>query len=157
MSTFARPHSFQDVVDFLDGRESKRIKNNTYLQVRAKEKDGTPFAIALRHHQTDILEYTRQGIYYDNGGYSSKSKRERINDYSPLYIQQRNWQWFIRQPDNSLLLFHTGIISDYEGNTTFYNEARALDIALAHSILTKEIEAYIENMTQLTSLHLNFE
>lgn len=51
---------------------------------------------AIRYHRTDIVT-----IHYDDtytlrtGGWSSVTTKKWINHYSPAYIWQKNWYWYI--------------------------------------------------------------
>lgn len=83
--------SFADAEDALNGRNSKKIGNNTYLKRRGDK-------IAVQLHNTDVVTFTQNGEYIlDTGGYFSNTTKDRLNRYTPSYIDiyQRDYEWFV--------------------------------------------------------------
>jgi hypothetical protein len=88
--------SFEDVVaNGLDGRQSRKVAHNTYLQRRTwNNLTGEITSVALLVHSTDVLTFTREGIEYRTGGWQSKLTRDRMNDFGPVRITQKDWEWW---------------------------------------------------------------
>jgi len=70
----------------------KKIANNTY---EIYSIDGILEAIRL--HDTNILTYESDHVTLDNGGYQTKTTKERLNAYLPqgVSIVQRDFTWYI--------------------------------------------------------------
>lgn len=70
--------------------KAKKIANNTYLIDNGDSR-------AIRLHDTDILTEHKGWITLNNGGWQSKTTKERMNTYLPdgVYITQKNYEWFV--------------------------------------------------------------
>ena len=78
-----------------DKVQSSRIIGNNTLGIFYK--DGTE---AIRFHSTDVLSAKGGVVTLNSGGWKTTTTKDRINGFLrhfdvPLYIQQRNHQWFI--------------------------------------------------------------
>lgn len=73
-------------------KRSSRIANNT-LEILDSEGNRK----AIRLHDTNILIYENDYIILDNGGWQSKTTKERMNEYLPqsVYISQNNFTWYV--------------------------------------------------------------
>lgn len=68
----------------------KRVAHNTVRYVHA---DGST---RWRHHLTDVVIRHTDGTFTLNtGGHHSSTTKERINDYSPVRIYQKNYEWYM--------------------------------------------------------------
>lgn len=74
---------YQQALDKLNGRQSKKVAHNTYLQ---KRESG---AIALKYHATDVVTYHPDGsIVLDTGGWKTSTTKLRLNaDYAMVPIR----------------------------------------------------------------------
>lgn len=87
---------------------TKRTKKLRWVATyRVEYDDGH----AIRYHDTDVIRFSNWGIVdagasrcdsntritLDNGGWFSKTTKERINEYLPsnYYISQSKWLWYI--------------------------------------------------------------
>jgi hypothetical protein len=88
--------SFQDVVENgLDGRTTRKVAHNTYLQRRTWDNLTDEISsVALLVHSTDVLTFTPEGIEYHDGGWQSKLTRDRMNDFGPITVRQKNYEWW---------------------------------------------------------------
>lgn len=77
---------------------------------------GTHFAI--RYHNTDVVCIYPDGWELNSGGYYTVTTKKRINDYSPTYVFQRDWVWYI----NGNTEFHDHMFISLKGNA--YNSRR---------------------------------
>ena len=70
----------------------------TNYKTRSEMIDGV---ISVYHHNTKIVEHHIKDnfIFIDNGGYYSKTTKDRINHYLKLHtnyrLYQKNFDWFI--------------------------------------------------------------
>lgn len=102
MSKEYRRHyeSFDDLVqNGLDGRVSRKVAHNTYLQRRTWDNLTDEItSVALLVHWTDVLTFTADSIEYNSGGWLSKLTRDRMNTFGPVQITQKNWDWWCSVP-----------------------------------------------------------
>lgn len=73
----------------LGNRSSLKLANNTYL-----ERCGSrQFGIYL--HGTRVVTISANGTYtVTTGGYKTETTKDRINEFSPARIFQKNGEWF---------------------------------------------------------------
>lgn len=69
---------------------AKKIDNNTY---RIETSGG----YKIRLHDTDILTFGNGEVTIRNGGYYTKTTKDRINKYLPrgLYMTQKDFRWLL--------------------------------------------------------------
>ncbi len=103
--------TYQEALERLGSRESRKIGNNTYLQ---KRENG----IAVKLHETDVVTYLPSGdTILNSGGWKTATTKDRINSYSPKIIHQKNGLWYMgrwHEPEN--FLFQDGIIIKENGS-----------------------------------------
>lgn len=78
-------------------KNSKKIANNTYLK---RYDDGT---IAVRLHQTDIIQYKPNGdIILNSGGWRTVTTKARMNEYlpRPYGVLQEKGVWYVQITPN---------------------------------------------------------
>lgn len=86
--------------------KTKRIANNTLLIDYGNGKR------AIRFHETDIITEENGELTLDNGGYLTKTTKDRMNKYLGelgYCITQKNYEWFIAGTGFGLVKFHNGI------------------------------------------------
>lgn len=87
--------SHADALKFLNGRTSKRLAYETYVQ---SNEDGS---VSVYHHRTAIITYTADGtIHGNNGGYHSSTTRNRLHALTPsgYRVFQRDYGQYIGGP-----------------------------------------------------------
>ena len=120
----------------LNGRNSKKLKNNTYL----KQLEGQ--AIGLRLHETDVIVFKPRYAELYSGGWLTLTTKARLNEFGPAYISQKNHVWYM--PDGSL--FYEGIKVDYNGRVI---KPRAADKAEAkNKKLKADIKKYVDGFVK---------
>jgi hypothetical protein len=83
--------NFQEAIEKLGSRESRKLENNTYLQRRDEN------TVAVRLHATDVVTYRKNGaVILSSGGWQTPTTKARINSYSPVTISQQNGVWYVR-------------------------------------------------------------
>ena len=71
-------------------RPTKKLKNNTYL-VRLDSE-----TIGVQLHQTIVVKIHNDGTYtLNSGGWQTVTTKQRINEYSPVRVNQRKYQWYV--------------------------------------------------------------
>lgn len=87
---------YTEVLRDLNGKQSRKVAHNTYLQVRDSE------TIALRYHATDVVTYHSDGrVVLDTGGWRTSTTKLRFNEsYSrlPLRIWADRGVWYVSKP-----------------------------------------------------------
>jgi hypothetical protein len=77
--------SFQSAVNVLNGKEGRKIGNNTTL---IRHDNDT---ISARLHYTDIVTYHRDGrIIVNTGGYNTNTTRHRLNGLTNVGTYQKD-------------------------------------------------------------------
>ena len=86
--------TFEQADKQLSGRcqSQRKIGNNTLL-VRVDED-----TIAVRLYRTNVVTMKRNGQYILNsGGFQTVTTKARINEYGPVLVYQKDFQWYIKQ------------------------------------------------------------
>lgn len=84
--------SFVEAEQTLNGRDSRKIGNNTYLRRR-----GTSIAVVL--HASDVVTYRPDGsVVLDNGGWFTATSKDRLTNFSPWLVYQEARVWHVRLP-----------------------------------------------------------
>jgi hypothetical protein len=97
---------------FLGSRDSRKVRNNTYVQRRETVhhkvvgKDATDMhhvagpvehSIAVMLHDTDVVTYEKNGrVTIRTGGWSTNTTRDRINAFSPVGVSRMNGADYVR-------------------------------------------------------------
>jgi hypothetical protein len=112
-----RYESFQDVVENgLDGRTTRKVAHNTYLQRRTWDNLTDEISsVALLVHSTDVLTFTPESVEYHDGGWQSKLTRDRMNDFGPARITQKDWEWWCGNGDVEPWPYFNGMLVSYRG------------------------------------------
>lgn len=71
----------------------RKVGNNTYAEIL---DDGS---IGITLHSTIVVKIHTDGTYtLSNGGWQTPTTKDRINQYTPFRITQRNFEWYITVP-----------------------------------------------------------
>jgi hypothetical protein len=93
--------SFDGLMRFLNGREEKKLGNNTWVLKTEDWRNGLD-AVAVKYHDTNILLINSGGITtINNGGWDTSTTKDRLNQFlrcKGVYISQKNYQWYITGP-----------------------------------------------------------
>lgn len=88
--------TFTQARERLGNRDSKKVANNTYLMAR-RTPEGECY-IALRLHETDIIEFYEDCTAVYSGGWRTVTTKARINEYLPaggIYQKAGVWYWSV--------------------------------------------------------------
>jgi hypothetical protein len=84
----ATPKNFEQAMQVLNGKETVRLGNNTYLK---KWID----AVSVRLHATDIVTFWVDGrVTLYTGGWRTVTTKDRINKFITGRVYQKNHEWF---------------------------------------------------------------
>lgn len=105
--------SFREAMEILNGRDRRKLENNTYLEKRDAD------TIAVKLHSTDVVTYHRNGrVVLNSGGWHTVTTKDRICAYSPVYVSQERGVWYMGMyPKKNPVLFHDGIVINKNGFT----------------------------------------
>lgn len=110
-------------------REAKKIAGNT---LRVVYNNGD---IGIIFHKTQIiLIKTDGGVILDNGGYYTKTTKERINEFTNLSVSQVKGSWFV----NGKLFYP---FMEFNAKGELVTEDRTPD-NIAQKALLKKIKAF---------------
>lgn len=74
-------------------------KKGAYRDVSVEMDNGT---IVHFYHQTPVV-VEKDGTYkLNNGGYQTKSTKERINRYCPFRVYQEDYEWYVSYKGQTL-------------------------------------------------------
>lgn len=68
----------------------RKVGNNTYAEILS---DNT---VAIKLHNTYVVKINPNGTYtLNSGGWQTSTTKDRINQYSPVRVYQRKFEWYI--------------------------------------------------------------
>jgi hypothetical protein len=71
-------------------KDNRKIGNNTYAEIL---HDDT---VAIKLHNTYVVKINPNGTYtLNSGGWQTVTTKDRINQYSPVRVYQRKFEWFV--------------------------------------------------------------
>lgn len=71
-------------------KDSRKIGNNTYAHIL---NDST---VAIRLHGTDVVSiHPDNTVTLQTGGWQTSTTKDRINQYSPVKVYQRKYEWYV--------------------------------------------------------------
>jgi hypothetical protein len=74
--------------------ECRKVGNNTYAEILS---DGS---VGIMLHSTYVVKIHEDGTYtLNSGGWQTLTTKDRINQYSPRYVFQKNYEWFVKIND----------------------------------------------------------
>lgn len=78
------------MVHGIGNRMKRKVGNNTYARIL---DDG---AVAIRLHNTDVVTiHPDNTVTLRTGGWQTSTTKDRINQYSPVRVYQRKYEWYI--------------------------------------------------------------
>lgn len=90
--------SYQEALEKLGKRSSRKLENNTYL---IHYHEAKPHYIGIRLHNTDVVKYYPDGrIILNSGGWKTPTTKDRINKYAPVNVWTNKGIWYIGQSWN---------------------------------------------------------
>jgi len=72
----------------------KPLSNHTRLKHIGETPNGDTYAI--QYWNTYVVMIHEDGTYtLDSGGWQTITTKKRINEYAPVYVFQKNYEWFL--------------------------------------------------------------
>jgi len=72
-------------------RGQRKVGNNTYAEIL---NDNT---VGIKLHNTYVVKIRNDGTYtLNSGGWQTSTTKDRINQYSPVRVYQRKFEWFVK-------------------------------------------------------------
>jgi hypothetical protein len=91
--------TYSEAVKMVRGKRNadrRKVGNNTYAEIL---HDGT---VAIKLHNTYVVKINPNGTYtLNSGGWQTVTTKDRINQYSPRYVFQKNYEWFVKINDKT--------------------------------------------------------
>lgn len=74
-----------------NNRKNRKIDNNTRGYI---EYDNS---VSIELHSTKVVVLYPNGLVkLQTGGWMTPTTKDRMNKYSPVYVQQRNHEWYVK-------------------------------------------------------------
>lgn len=71
-------------------KDRRKVGNNTYAEILP---DGS---VGIELHSTYVVKIHEDGTYtLNSGGWQTSTTKDRINQYSPKRVYQRQFQWYV--------------------------------------------------------------
>lgn len=87
------------------GRDRRKIGNNTYAYI---EYDGS---VSIELHSTKVVVLYPNGLVkLQTGGWQTATTKDRINQYSPYRVQQKNHEWYVHKGEKVFPFFNGMVI-----------------------------------------------
>ena len=68
----------------------RKVGNNTYAEILSDD------TVAIKLHSTYVVKINPNGTYtLNSGGWQTSTTKDRINQYSPVRVYQRKFEWYI--------------------------------------------------------------
>jgi hypothetical protein len=84
--------SFQKASEMLEknkcNKQKKKLEGNTWLI----KQEGY---FSIRYHNTNIIDIYPDYIVLRNGGWFTRTTKDRLNSYTPFSINQHQYKWFV--------------------------------------------------------------
>ena len=72
-------------------KNTRKVGNNTYAEI------GYDNSVSILLHGTCVVRFYPNGLVkLNSGGYHTHTTKKRINQYSPVKVYQKNFEWFLR-------------------------------------------------------------
>jgi len=86
--------NYNEAVSMVRGKRNKnrrKIGNNTYAEILHDNSVG------IMLHSTYVVKIHPDNTYtLQTGGWQTSTTKDRINQYSPVRVYQRKYEWFVR-------------------------------------------------------------
>jgi hypothetical protein len=77
-------------------KDRRKVGNNTYAEILPNGSVG------IMLHSTYVVKIHEDGTYtLSNGGWQTSTTKDRINQYSPYRVFQKNFEWFVSKGEKT--------------------------------------------------------
>lgn len=71
-------------------KNTRKVGNNTYAEIEYDK------SVSIRLHGTTVVRFYPNGLVkLNSGGWHTHTTKKRINQYSPVRVYQKNFEWFL--------------------------------------------------------------
>lgn len=102
--------NYTEAVKMVRGKTNKdrrKVGNNTYAEILS---DGS---VGIKLHNTYVVKIHPYNFYtLDNGGWQTTTTKDRINQYCPYHVFQKNYEWFVKKGDKTFPFISGMVIGD---------------------------------------------
>jgi hypothetical protein len=85
--------TYAEVVQMVRGktnRKERKVGNNTYAEIEYDD------SVSIRLHGTAVVRFYPNGtVKLNSGGWRTHTTKKRINQYSPVYVYQKKYEWYL--------------------------------------------------------------
>lgn len=86
--------NYSEAVSMVRGKRNanrRKVGNNTYAEILHDNSVG------IMLHSTYVVKIHPDNTYtLQTGGWQTLTTKDRINQYSPVRVYQRNYEWFVK-------------------------------------------------------------
>ena len=101
------PRSYNEALSIIGNKSERNFRGKRSTRLILDEE-----SIHLRYHYTNVVTFHRDGsVTLRNGGWQSKTTKDRINEALRGYGQvfQKNWEWYLCLKDCRTIPFENGM------------------------------------------------
>lgn len=120
-------YDFESASKFLGDKSEKKLAANTKIFYVMQSRYYGNETIAVKFHQTIIVQYMQGGIIQLNtGGHRTVTTKQRINQLLPpgFRVEQRNYEWLLHTPSGTHGFADNMIVSTVSGNVKYHESPR---------------------------------
>lgn len=130
--------TYQEAAEYLGKKNERPVPYGSPRGTVVRRLDDD--SIAIIYHGTAVVTYLSNGFTVLSGRsptgkvWRSPTTKQRINDYSPCAVIQRDFEWFVMDKNNVRIEFEDGItvgpdgypLRDADDNLVFDGHFRAV-------------------------------
>lgn len=120
-------YDFDSASRFLGDKSERRLAANTKIFYMPQSRYYGNETIAVKFHQTIIVQYMQGGIIELNtGGHHTVTTKQRINQLLPpgFRVEQRNYEWLLHTPSGTHGFADSMKVSTVSGNVKYHEAGR---------------------------------
>lgn len=120
-------YDFDSASRFLGDKPERRLAANTKIFYMLQSRYYGNETIAVKFHQTIIVQYMQGGIIELNtGGHHTVTTKQRINQLLPpgFRVEQRNYEWLLHTPSGTHGFADSMKVSTVSGNVKYHEAGR---------------------------------
>lgn len=125
--------NFKEAKETFENTRRRKLDNNTYL---TKTEEG----YGVRLHSTVIVEFLKDRVRLNSGGWKTLTTKDRMNSFSPSRIFQKDNIWFVGSKE---VPYFDGIEISFHGRVLNGTKKKSQKIIKTQTSLLKKIDKYV--------------
>ena len=101
--------NYSEAISMVRGKRNakrRKVGNNTYAEILHDNSVG------IMLHSTYVVKIHPDNTYtLQTGGWQTVTTKDRINQYSPVRVYQRNYEWFVKLNDKEYPFMEGMVVS----------------------------------------------